>query len=437
MRLYFLLVFLLPFPPPFLDGEFKLFSGISEEKDHVIILTSDSIFRINKSKLDITTGKAMDSPIINIKRFTPFSLKNTLYLVGNGDGEVHKIKGAIDERVDRSNMKDVHINAAIFKHKDTIFKFGGHGYWDANNKLIFWDLTTKEWELYPINPESELPPRSFSHTYFYSNSKLILFNGLTLNPISPLISEKIRTPYTFDFKTKMWQPNNTSFDLEGTPILSGPASMLLGNDHVTVFDWEKNVFKVYQSNLIGDVDIKSGIALDEEYIYFVSKSKKYMGVQKILTTDFLGILLRKSPIYDDSPFKSNVFFLFIFFIVLGISFFIILRIRKKRFIILKSDHLSYKRRIYRVPDNTQKILSYIAQNPSFKTSDLYDFLYNPNLHPNHIYKIINYELLKIADLLKFITQSDKSVFIKSKYEEDRRISIITFQIKSFPLKNKS
>jgi hypothetical protein len=89
--------------------------------------------------------------------------------------------------------------------------------------------------------------------------------------------------------------------------------------------------------------------------------------------------------------------------------------------------------LLQIPESTLGVLVFIANNPTFKTNDLYDLLYNPSLHPNHVYKVISYELKKIDDLLKTITGTNAPVFVKSKFNKDGRITIISLQLKDYPL----
>jgi len=154
-------------------------------------------------------------------------------------------------------------------------------------------------------------------------------------------------------------------------------------------------------------------------------------LHQVALKDFLGTQVESKPIYKSKISDSYAFILFGFFLVGSIA--LILFFKRKKVIRIKSKHLHYKNRLLQIPESTLRILVFIANNPTFKTSDLYDLLYDPSLHPNHVYKVITYELKKIEDLLKIITGTNTPVFVKSKYNKDRRITIISLQLKDYPL----
>ena len=62
------------------------------------------------------------------------------------------------KRTDNSFNHRMTYQSDIFVKNDTIFKFGGYGFWSARNFFTYFSNTTKEWEFYNINKKSYLPP---------------------------------------------------------------------------------------------------------------------------------------------------------------------------------------------------------------------------------------------------------------------------------------
>lgn len=410
----------------------KILSRSSGHEEALVILRNDSVFTLDPVTLKTLSAIKLDTLLTSVDRYHVISSPLKLFLLANGSGEIRTIEGAQNHRIDHSSMINFQINAAVFKHRDTLFKFGGYGYWSASRNMTFWDQTTKEWELYPISSESELPPPSFDYTYFYSDNKFRILSGKILDSINPTNVMRISMPYTFDFNSKSWQKTTTGNDYYyGYEYNSDTISLLLQEDQIIVFDWKNNLKEIYKSNLVDEVDLSQGIAVINKTVFFTKRSTTDRTLHRVAFKDFLGIKVESKPIYKSKISDSYAFILFGFFLVGSIA--LILFFKRKKVISIKSNHLHYKNRLLQIPESTLRILVFIANNPTFKTSDLYDLLYDPSLHPNHVYKVITYELKKIEDLLKIITGTNTPVFVKSKYNKDRRITIISLQLKDYPL----
>jgi hypothetical protein len=52
--------------------------------------------------------------------------------------------------------------SSLFVKNETLYKYGGYGYWTASNVISYLDPISKGWELIPYNEES--PIRISSHS---------------------------------------------------------------------------------------------------------------------------------------------------------------------------------------------------------------------------------------------------------------------------------
>ena len=66
---------------------------------------------------------------------------NDVYI--SKDDSLIKINKSFDSRINFGSYN--------FQISDTIIKFGGYGFWSQRNFLYYFDTSTYEWELYPIN----------------------------------------------------------------------------------------------------------------------------------------------------------------------------------------------------------------------------------------------------------------------------------------------
>ena len=207
LRLFFLINF---FFVCSVSAQQKQFKAVPQDSTRVFFLGYKEIiirdFQNNISDtLHINAG--LDLEISNTKLVFK---KNTPYLVSIGSGMVWELTKDSIKRIDNSYDHRMSYRSDIFVKNDTIFKFGGYGFWSARNFFTYFSETTNEWEFYNINKESYLPPglTNFNSTlvddfYFVSRGNTIdLHNGteyITNNDV-----------WRFDFNNKTWIDLGTS-----------------------------------------------------------------------------------------------------------------------------------------------------------------------------------------------------------------------------------
>lgn len=132
-----------------------------------------------------------------------FEIKGHFFFVIAGTGQVYEFDplNRILSRVDQTYYRGYNFGALQFSHKDSLFSFGGMGFWHYNNVQTFFDFQTKEWEM--VKPRGETPKRIYESFAGYSkrNSKLFMLevpDALVSPTIHPLDF------YEYDLKTNVW-----------------------------------------------------------------------------------------------------------------------------------------------------------------------------------------------------------------------------------------
>jgi len=100
------------------------------------------------------------------------------------------------ERHDRTMHTGYNFGAYQFVRKDTIFSFGGYGFWMRNNLMTYYSSSRKEWNLYTHAPfPIVLPPyEAKQHQLCFYDKKHDRFYGT--------ISDEL---YEYDFIRKRWR----------------------------------------------------------------------------------------------------------------------------------------------------------------------------------------------------------------------------------------
>jgi len=253
--------------------------------------------------------------------------KNTPYLVSLGSGMVWELTNDSIKRIDNSFDHKMSYRSDIFVKNDTIFKFGGYGFWSARNFFTYFSETTNEWEFYNINEESYLPPglSHFNSTlvgdfYFVSRGTTIdLHNGTEY-----IVNNNV---WRFDFNNKTWTDLGTSkfisyqdneyIDIgNGRHLFYGRTSPDI--DGMYVLDYGSNTIKQYDdaSHILS---IGQGFFARDSIYNF--RNNNFIAMQ---LSDFTGKATSISSMYVDANtlFKSLtvVVVVIIFILLFGLVF---------------------------------------------------------------------------------------------------------------------
>ena len=135
--------------------------------------------------------------------YNTFEIKGHFFFVIAGTGQVYEFDPVkrILSRVDQTYYRGYNFGALQFSHNDTLFSFGGIGFWHYNNVQTFFDLQTKEWEM--VKAKGDIPKRIYSTFAGYSKREGKLFmleipDAFVTPTIQPLDF------YEYDLKTNVW-----------------------------------------------------------------------------------------------------------------------------------------------------------------------------------------------------------------------------------------
>ena len=299
---------------------FKKFNYIFK-KDFNNILIDSLLFEENIPNNDIKLVFKKDDPII----------------VSKGGGMVWEVENDSFKRADNSYNHKMTNQSNVFVRNDTIMKFGGYGYWSSRNFFTYYSEITREWEYYPINQKSTLPPgisnvnMTFSNEYFYISGGLITDQK---NPLNKIINDNV---WRFSFSEKMWT------DLGTAKFASSPNEQLLdlGNGRKLVKNEFNNGTVIntfiydYQNNEISLIDgLNLSLSIDNGFVandsLYNYRSDQLIGIStnSLLNND----LIKQGAMYVDTIalFKSLTRFTVVALILLfGVVLFLYSKNRKR------------------------------------------------------------------------------------------------------------
>jgi hypothetical protein len=152
-------------------------------------------------EVDLQSANLADLPTKYI--YNTFEIKGHFYFVIAGTGQVYEFDPVkrILSRVDQTFYRGYNFGALQFSHNDTLFSFGGIGFWHYNNVQTFFDFQTKEWEL--VKYTGEIPKRIYTSFAGYSKREGKLFM-LEIPDVFVTPSIQPLNFYEYDLKKNVW-----------------------------------------------------------------------------------------------------------------------------------------------------------------------------------------------------------------------------------------
>ena len=135
--------------------------------------------------------------------YTAVWYSNALHLTSNRGGLIYRIEKEKSIRIDKSYLHRKQHKASQFVYRDTLFRYGGYGFWRANNFFTYFDESTTEWEYFPTQGYS-FPPEVYGSSCFLLGDTFYSVGGLEIDKFTGLEGEINKDIWKFDFTTRKW-----------------------------------------------------------------------------------------------------------------------------------------------------------------------------------------------------------------------------------------
>ena len=135
--------------------------------------------------------------------YTAVWYSNALHLTSNRGGLIYRIEKEKSIRIDKSYLHRKQHKASQFVYRDTLFRYGGYGFWRANNFFTYFDESTAEWEYFPTQGYS-FPPEVYGSSCFLLGDTFYSVAGLEIDKFTGLEGEINKDIWKFDFTTRKW-----------------------------------------------------------------------------------------------------------------------------------------------------------------------------------------------------------------------------------------
>jgi hypothetical protein len=223
--------------------------------------------QVNQTTYTFYEDQVVKEPFLNNKNDTIFFnptpidypdynsiwFDNALHLTSNRGGLVYRVEKDTTIRIDRSFQHQKQNKASQFVYRDTLFRYGGYGFWRANNFFTYFDNTTKEWEYYPIEG-FQFPPEVYGGPCFLLGDTFYIFGGTEVDEFTGLEGQKSKDIWTFDFTKRKWMNlGKTAIDLSPYKAVQKDSLFYLfghpqNTNHNLLVDLKNNQVQLYKQS---------------------------------------------------------------------------------------------------------------------------------------------------------------------------------------------
>ncbi|MDA8640660.1 hypothetical protein N9L64_06490, partial [Flavobacteriaceae bacterium] len=376
--------------------------------------------------------KIIESPTnLNINRFKIIQTSEKAFLLNNSSGIVYEIQSDSIVRIDKSYDDKMHNYSLDFEFRDTIFRFGGYGYFHSHKNLIYFDENSKEWDLVKYKGNSLIEGFSDIDLHFIKDNKLHVFGYKVIDEENQnqLVDSKKGFIYNLDLKSiETTFEINPDFEFSKNYIDINENYLFLlphtAKKNLRILD--KNTLELFEYKLnLGETGFSK---LHEDN--FVVKNNKLIYTsnnlnqdKEIKSFDVTSKINNKSSIPEEIILKSNIglkTYVIISILITLLSFLFYFKFTKKG-LRIAHDNLIYKNTKFRIDQNSIKIIKLLLSKSRVGNNELNQVFFDEGKNSIHINRQKNKCIDNLNQLFK--TETGHTLIHKEKLELDKRILV--------------
>jgi hypothetical protein len=328
-------------------------------------------------------------------------------------------------RIDLSYKHSMTNQSHVFEQNDTIFKFGGYGYWSNRNFFSYFSNSSKQWEFYKTNKGPVPPGLSNSIGVLTKDDKLFVLQGELIDNFTGVKKTRNINVWKFDFSTKTWQDMGVSNipNLNRHKVLQ--SGLLIGTttkeNELVLVDLESNNFEPIKKNNSTFTLFGEHAVIHQDTLYNVLGSSI---ISTVLTNEIASLKIKnpKSIYYNTATLFSGLYNAALITIILIVAIVIFLRYKRNQSPKISELGIRYKGVSYHLTGKEKRILEEIIASDTVSSQRMYDLVESSTLSYPQNNKIKNDTIKKVNKKIhKILNVKD---FIESKKDEkDQRLII--------------
>ena len=418
IKLIFLLITIVSYSQTQLDfdGEFRILS----HQDSIKIFTGDELHVYNLDLNEIRKSKILLNH--NIIDYEIFENKDSIFFVSINGGLVYTLNDKdLFNRIDKSFDHKMQSDSSVIFEKDTIFKFGGYGFWSMRKLMTYYDSKQSEWYPKP-NSEKGLDEGYSNSILLSDNDDFYILGGYKMNGLLEVLPNK--KVHHFDGNKEKWTEIgeiNSNVSNKDFYFVLGTDFYLINESNVQKYDVKNNSITSYKKHslLYKSVLKKHRIIIKENQVVFVTFENNNQYLNSLPLNELLG-----NPLNKKRLIKTN--YLPIYFLVIIVLLIFILhkkyKIKQIRIIVSKNQ-LLIGSKSSDISDLQYKIIKIIIKNKMVLNKDFDTLNEDEYLNKYHFQRTLKNEIFHINLIFKNLIGVKEEMIIIKKHKTDKRINI--------------
>ena len=404
------------------------------DRQPILQIEKDTI-KIYNDDLSIKSLRIIKNPKqIPFEKFEFKIINNEIYFFGGLSGEVYTIIEDSLNRLDATPDHRLNITSNIFVNNDTIFKYGGYGYWSQRNFNIYFDFQSKEWQVYKTSKESYNTMGSFYGLYLKSKEGIYFFGGKMVDETNRINQIKSEDVLYFDFKSKAFEKLGTSeleFNLSHYLVHDNEFIYLIKDTILYQVSPKDNTVNLYSyPNKLWSISKERNFNTFKKDRYYIEVNDPLSNKSKLISLtkeELLKNPLGSLKLYNkDLDAKPALFFLVLFLV--SILFLILLKIiLNKKQVLLKDASLVFKNIHYPLEKEEIAILKKLLTSKRISTKEVLEIIEKKEYSYVHNTRIKDKTMKDLNLKLKMIFNFDKTPILEIRSSEDRRNKLFCFE----------
>ena len=269
-------------------------SSINETESALLdIIYKDTVNPL-QIKLDGDVFKFGINPFTN-STISLLKNKKEIYIQPLGTGKLYQVKKEKEgkyhiERIDSTYFNGANFNAINFFMNDTLFQYGGDGYWHIRGYLTYFSYKTHEWELYNANRlVIAFEDGNNNIVYNIDRNKRNLFLTNSFSQVdfpASLNVESIDSVYQYNTQSRIWTTLGKTNPLLKAIIETKGALHYQMNEYSIIQNKLELIWADFENNTFGKFKERANSEFKENWLSIYLNNTKYNSLQFFLGNTF-------------------------------------------------------------------------------------------------------------------------------------------------------
>jgi len=374
--------------------------------------------------------KAIVKDSLALSSFIPIQRADNLLFINYIGGQVLEWSLDTISRIDHSYEHRNQLNSAIFQRNDTIFRFGGYGFFESRNFFTYFDYKTKEWNSYKTKP-GLLPPGLSGVKYFVDSDGFYLFGGNSIDPHDKYINHPNNEIWYFSFVTKTWTLKGeftllTKLEGRTTDFQLGNQLFFFLTDRMFSFDVDNGQVVQYPtSSAYNSINYSKPVFVTDNSIKFSITANNNNTLELLYEQNLESAL--ENPVLIEKTYTHSYVYWFVGGLALVLSVILLvwwIRQRKNMPMLSVDDALLYfnKKSMPLTPEESAFMGLFLNQT-EVEVSDLLDVLQDTKVVYSQKMRIKEEIISSLNNKLYLLTGTKDFEIISKKSKADKRMKV--------------